>query len=156
MHSGFFIVLAIVIVLWIVMNRTSFGYKIQCVGKSFPAAEYAGINTNRMFLIVVSLSAGLAGMAGAIEVMGVYGFTFDQVTHGFGYLGTTTALLSNLRFLYLIPATFLVAFLLAAGESVKIIAGAPAETSHLLLSFVLLGTLLYLYLQDREKIKVRV
>ena len=156
MHSGVFIVIAIAIVLWIVINRTSFGYKIQCVGKSFRAAKYAGINTNRMFLIVVSLSAGLAGLAGAIEVTGVYGFAFDQVTHGFGYIGTTTALLSNLRLLYLLPASFLVAFLLAAGESVKIIAGAPAETSHLLLSFVLLGTLIYLYLQEREKTKVKV
>jgi len=148
-HSGFILVIFVVLLLYTVMSRTSFGYKVRCIGKSYKAARYAGISTDKMLILVVGISAGLAGLAGAIEVTGVHGFTFDQITRGFGYQGTITALLSNLNFLIVIPASFLVSLLLAAGESVKIIAGAPEETSHLLLSFVLLGMLAYFYIRER-------
>ena len=54
--------------MWVFLNRTRKGYEIRLIGDNPRAAKYAGINIGRMIILVMLISGGLAGLAGAAEI----------------------------------------------------------------------------------------
>lgn len=71
MHWGFIIMIAIVIYIVILMNRTSFGYKLKVTGMNKDFAKASGINTVKTILCAQFVGGVLAGMGGAIEMIGI-------------------------------------------------------------------------------------
>nr|MCR5101481.1 ABC transporter permease [Butyrivibrio sp.] len=67
------IVLAILaaIIMWFIMEKTTLGFKLRAVGFSKTSAEYAGISSNKVFMISMSISGILAGLGGAVQVLGM-------------------------------------------------------------------------------------
>ena len=55
---------------WFIINRTTLGYELRSVGLNASAAEYGGINVKRSMVTSMGIAGGLAGAAGAIQVMG--------------------------------------------------------------------------------------
>ncbi|HMB74864.1 MAG TPA: ABC transporter permease, partial [Kiloniellaceae bacterium] len=70
---GILIALAAVLLVHVMMERTSLGMKLQIVGANPRAARHAGLNLQRLTVVAFALSAGLAGLAGALDVLGVHG-----------------------------------------------------------------------------------
>lgn len=64
------IIIAVLIV-WILMTKTTLGRKIQLVGDNSVAGKLTGINTDLIILIVYSISSAFAGLAGFFEVVRV-------------------------------------------------------------------------------------
>src|SRR5439155_1266729 len=85
LHVGVLIALAAVAVGHVALWRTPFGFRLRILGASAPAAAYAGISPARALMSVMLLSGGLAGLAGAIEVLGVHYRLIDGFAHGFGF-----------------------------------------------------------------------
>src|SRR5690606_4187208 len=71
LHAGLFIGIAAAIVVFVLLWRTTLGYRIRAVGLSRDAARYAGISVARYLTVAMVLSGGLAGLAGSVEVTGV-------------------------------------------------------------------------------------
>lgn len=65
--------ISLVVLIWFVLSKTSFGYKIKMIGLSKTAAEYSGTNKNTLILIVMAISGGMAGFAGFIYYVGIGG-----------------------------------------------------------------------------------
>lgn len=84
-HAGIIVGLALAVVLHFVLSRSSLGYEIQAVGVSPTAARHNGINLAQTFLKVAIISGGLAGLAGAVEIMGLQHRLFDRFSPGYGY-----------------------------------------------------------------------
>jgi branched-chain amino acid transport system permease protein len=61
-----FIGLALILALWLFINRTRLGSAILAISQDREAAQYQGINTARVFTFVMALSAGLAAVAGIL------------------------------------------------------------------------------------------
>src|SRR5690606_18458909 len=69
------VVLGLVAILGVhlMMTRTSFGLKLRVVGTNARAAAHVGLRVPLLTIAVFAMSAGLAGLAGAVEILGVYG-----------------------------------------------------------------------------------
>ncbi|WP_026504574.1 ABC transporter permease [Butyrivibrio sp. NC3005] len=92
------IILAVVaaLAIWFIMNKTTLGFQLRSVGYSKTAAEYAGISSNKIFLISMSISGALAGLGGAVQTLGM-GERISQFAtqEQYGFQGITVALIGS-------------------------------------------------------------
>ncbi|KXA97309.1 hypothetical protein AKJ37_03250 [candidate division MSBL1 archaeon SCGC-AAA259I09] len=92
-HIGIIIgIILAFLVLEILVKRTHFGYKARIVGTSPEAAKFGGINANRIVVILMFLSGGIAGLGGAIEATGVWAYLNEGMTSNYGWLGIAIGL----------------------------------------------------------------
>lgn len=61
-----FFAILIAIILWIMLNKTTFGYELKACGYSKTAAKYAGINEKRNIILSMTIAGALAGLGGAL------------------------------------------------------------------------------------------
>ena len=91
---GFIIAIIATLLVWFIIEKTTLGFELKAVGSNKFAAEYAGINVNRSILTALAISGALAGLAGALQVMGmgkrISIFTSQE---GFGFAGIVVALI---------------------------------------------------------------
>jgi simple sugar transport system permease protein len=97
LHIGFFIAIAMLLVYWILLNRTTLGYEVKAVGFNAEAARYGGINVGRNFFLAMAISGAFAGLAGSIDILG-WEFNLDLTvvqTVQIGFIGIAVALLGR-------------------------------------------------------------
>jgi general nucleoside transport system permease protein len=70
LHIGLFIALSMLVVYWVVLNRTTLGYEVRAVGFNPEAARYGGIRVARNYFLAMAISGAFAGLAGAIAILG--------------------------------------------------------------------------------------
>ena len=70
-HLGFVIALVIVVLLYLVQEKSRWGFEVAVTGGNPRAAEYAGMSAARNVLLVMAISGGLAGLAGMVEVSAI-------------------------------------------------------------------------------------
>jgi general nucleoside transport system permease protein len=96
-HVGIFIALAMLLVFWVLLNRTRTGYEVKAVGFNPEAARTAGISVGKNYVLVMAVCGFFAGLAGTLDVLG-WQFriaTNDVQINTFGYLGIAVALLGR-------------------------------------------------------------
>ena len=116
LHAGALFALAMAVVVYILLWRTVLGYRIRAVGLNPDAARYAGIRVPVYQALALLLSGALAGLAGAVEVLGVSHRMMEGVSGGYGFSGIVAALFGKLHPLGLIPASFFFGGLLLFGS----------------------------------------
>ncbi|MCZ7542765.1 MAG: ABC transporter permease [Anaerolineae bacterium] len=85
LHIGVILaVLAAFVVYWLIW-RTPLGFEIRTVGLSHSAARYAGINVRRTVVLTMAFSGALAGLGGAVQVLGLKGFFTTGFNVGLGF-----------------------------------------------------------------------
>lgn len=97
-HAGLLVAVFAVVFLALALQKTVWGYETRAVGQGKEAAEAAGINTNRVRINAMLLSGALAGLAGAVVVLGAVPFRrfpADFYGVGYGFDGLAVALLAN-------------------------------------------------------------
>ncbi len=99
--------LAVYVFLW----KTGAGFKLRAVGHNRRAAESAGIASGRWMVLAMALAGGLAGLAGATEVMGKYHRFIEGFSPSFGFTGIAVAILGRSHPAGVILTAFLFAVL---------------------------------------------
>ena len=94
-NVGLFLALAAVIVVYWLLFKTTLGFEIRAVGANPRAARTAGINVARNFVIAMALSGGLAGIAGAHDILGVIHYMPNAFFSGYGFDSIALALLGK-------------------------------------------------------------
>jgi ABC-type uncharacterized transport system permease subunit len=97
LHIGIFVAVAAAALFWVLLNRSVTGYEVRAVGFNPDAAEYAGISAGRNYVKVMLICGLLAGLAGALDVLG-WQFrvaTNDIQVSQVGYYGIAVALLGR-------------------------------------------------------------
>jgi ABC-type uncharacterized transport system permease subunit len=97
LHIGIFVALVAAALFWVLLNRSVTGYEVRAVGFNPDAAEYAGISAGRNYVKVMLICGLLAGLAGALDVLG-WQFriaTNDIQVSQVGYYGIAVALLGR-------------------------------------------------------------
>ncbi len=127
-NIGFFIALAMAGVVYFILWRTTLGYECRAVGLNQEAARYAGINVERNLVISMMIGGALAGMGGAVQVLGVqhrfydlFGFT------GYGFDGIAVAMLGNNHPLGVIAGASLFGILARGSQNMQSVAQVPQE-----------------------------
>jgi len=104
LHAGFILALIMVAVIWWLLNKTTTGFEIRTVGANPDAAKYAGMSITRNFVLAMALSGGLAGLAGASEVLGLEHNLKAAFSAGYGFDSIAIALLAKSNPIGIIPA----------------------------------------------------
>ena len=104
LHAGFLLALVAAGVVWWLLNKTTTGFEIRTVGANPDAAQYAGMSITRNFILAMSLSGGLAGLAGTATVLGLEHNLKAAFTAGYGFDSIAVALLARSNPIGVIPA----------------------------------------------------
>ncbi len=123
-HAGILLGVVVAVLVYILLWRTTIGYRIRAVGLNPRSALYAGISVGRYQLLAFLLSGGLAGLGGGVEVFGVTHRLFtDGSAVGFtssaGFNGIVAALFGGLHPIGTIPASVLFGALLVGANSLQ-------------------------------------
>ena len=95
-NIGFILAVAAAIAMWIIIEKTTLGFRLKAVGFNRNAAEYAGINADASILTALSISGALAGIGGAVQILGMGGRLSQLAAQeGFGFEGVTVALVGS-------------------------------------------------------------
>ena len=124
LHAGVILAVAAAILVWLILWRTSLGFRIRVVGLNVSAARRSGIRVERHILTALLLSGALAGLAGAVQVLGVHHLMYTDgtgtgFTGGAGFNGIVVALFGQLHPLGAIPASILFGALLVGSNAMQ-------------------------------------
>lgn len=138
LHAGFLVALVVAAFVWWLMRSSTWGFDVQVIGDSAPAARYAGMDVARRIVSVMLVSGGIAGLAGALQITGTtYALQPNGLAIGLGYTGIVVAAVARLDPLAIVPVAILIAGLTNAGSSLQIIQ-VPNEVVVLLQGLALL------------------
>lgn len=131
LHSGALIAVVLAVLVYILLWRTTLGYRIRAVGQSPFASRYAGVKVQRYMVLALLLSGAFAGLAGAVQVFGVnYRMITDGSSSGFtgsaGFNGIVAALFGQLHPLWSIPASILFGALLVGANKMQRVVQVPS------------------------------
>jgi general nucleoside transport system permease protein len=109
LHIGLILALLASVVVWWLLWKTTLGFEFRTVGANSNAARYAGMNITRNIVLAMAISGALAGIAGAIEVLGVSDCHCQQVFYvsGYGFDAIAIALLAKNDPFGIVAASFL-------------------------------------------------
>ena len=96
-HFGLVLALIVMLVYFLVLNRSRWGYEIRVVGESARAAEYAGIKVRHNIIAVLMLSGAIAGLAGMSELSGLTHRLEPSISGNYGYTAIIIAWLARLN-----------------------------------------------------------
>jgi simple sugar transport system permease protein len=139
LNSGIFVALAAAVFLYLYLWRHRSGYEGRMAGDAFAFTRFAGIRGRRAILIGMLLSGGSAGLAGAIEVLGVHYRFVSVFSGGGGFDGIAVALLGGAHPLGVPLAALLLAGLrLGATNGLQLKAQIPRELGGAMLAMMIL------------------
>ncbi len=127
LHLGVFVALLVAPVTSWLIWRTVPGFAMRALGLSVEAATYGGVRVRRAIVLTMLLSGAIAGMAGAIQVLGVNYRMSSSFSPGFGFTGIAVALLGNLSATGVILAAALFGSLQTGGQVMQRTAGIPSS-----------------------------
>jgi simple sugar transport system permease protein len=139
-HAGLFITLAVVLAAAFVIDRTVAGYELRMTGLNPSFARYSGVRLRRLGYAVMAASGALAGLVGAIEVLGVnYRYIDDALTSPqFAWVGLMAALLSGSSPLGVLVAGLFFSAIVTGGAGMERQTDVPRELSRMLQAIIIL------------------
>ena len=136
-HIGFFIALIFGWITWWYLFRTKWGFTLRTVGTNPNAARYAGMNIVRATVTAMFLSGGLAGLAGANEILGVNHRLVASFTAGIGFDSIALALLGKNHPVGVVLAAILFGTLRNGATQMQLDAGIPIDIIAIVQALVL-------------------
>jgi len=132
------------ILAWLVY-RSRFGYEVRVIGENPHAAKYSGINFFRTSLVLMAISGGMAGIAGAGELMSIHHYLSypETLSAGYGFTAIIVAWLARLNPAYTIVSALFFAGVIVGGDAIQVSMGMPAATvdvfNGMILVFLIMG-----------------
>ena len=135
---GILVALIMTVIVWLVIEKTTLGYRLKAVGANKFAAEYGGINVNRSILTALAISGALAGLGGALHVMGMGGrISIFSSQEGFGFAGIVAALIGCSNPFGVFFAGLFYGALTYGGSKLNLV-GAPTQLINVIVGTVVL------------------
>ncbi len=122
---------------WWLLFRSTVGFAIRTVGLSPSAAQFAGISLGPTIVLTMLLSGGLAGLAGAIEVLGVNYYHTPAFSVGYGFDSIAVALLGRSHPLGVVPSALLFGALRAGATRMQFVSQIPIDVISIVQGIIL-------------------
>jgi len=153
LHVGLLLAVFLALAVYWIQTRTRFGLQARATGLNPAAASFAGVSLGQTLFKVACLSGALAGLAGAIEVMGVKGYVTTDLSPGFGYAGIMVAMLAALHPVGVIAAAVFAATLFVGADGMSRAVGIPSYIADVTVALSLLCMLVALFFM-RYRVKL--
>jgi simple sugar transport system permease protein len=138
LHLGLLLAIGLCVLVWFVLDRTTFGFEIRTVGANPNAAQYAGMSVRTTIVAVLAVSGAIAGIAGAAEVSGTSGFLTPGSFAGVGFDSIGIALLARANPFGVIPAGILWGSLLVGAPLMQLQAGLSLDLVRIVQALIIL------------------
>jgi ABC-type uncharacterized transport system permease subunit len=144
LHLGFVVALLCVMAFYLILWRTGIGYQIRVVGLNPRAARHAGLNVSMSMVLAMFMSGGLAGLAGAGEILGVLKRLYAGFSPGYGFDGIAVALIGRNTPVGVLAAALLLGALRSGVNAMQMGVGVPIGVIY-----VIQGTLIIFVVSGR-------
>jgi simple sugar transport system permease protein len=151
LHIGFLIAVLAVIGGYLLLWRTTLGFRLRVLGAGPRAAIYAGIAGPICILGVMALAGTLAGLAGAIEVLGVHYRLIEGFSAGFGFNAVAVALIASLNPIAVLPAGLFFGCLEAGALAMQREVGVPSSLVFVIQGLTMVFVLCAMGLNSRGR-----
>ena len=138
LHAGIFVVLAMTFLLWFLQKRTVPGFEMRLSGINMKAAKYAGVNTQKAFLLAVVLSGALPGLGGALELQGNQYKLLDGLSANSGFDAIGIAVMGQHHPVGIIFSALLFAALRVGANTMQRGVGVPLPIVNILQGIIII------------------
>lgn len=137
-NYGIIFAIITVIVLNIIIKKTTLGFQLRAVGLNKDAAEFAGINVNKNIVKSMAIAGAISGLAGALNIMAISPNKINSVAmfENYGFNGLTVALMAGTSIPGVILTSLLYSFLNIGGNILQLTTGAPSELISVLIGII--------------------
>jgi ABC-type uncharacterized transport system permease subunit len=143
-NISLFLAIAVAIIAYFVLRKTTLGFELRAVGKSPRAAEFAGISVSKNIMLALAISGALAGLVAVNEVQGFQHRLVQGFSPSYGFTGIAVSLLARNHPLGILASAFLFGTLTNSTRELEFLSDKVSKE----LSFVLQGTLIALISAD--------
>jgi simple sugar transport system permease protein len=126
-HSGILLALLVVVLFWWFLERSKMGFEFRAFGMNADAAEYAGMRAKRLTVLGMVVAGGIAGLAGAVEILGRYGYATQSFAGTIGFDAIAIALLGRSTPLGTLLAALLFGALQSGGRTMQATTEVPID-----------------------------
>ena len=126
-HIGFIVAIVAVVVYWWFLKKSTTGFEFRAYGLNADAATYAGMHVKRLTVLAMMFAGGFAGLAGAAEVLGTYGYASANFAGNIGFDAIAIALLGQSSPLGTLVAAVLFGALQAGGRQMQTNSDVPID-----------------------------
>jgi ABC-type uncharacterized transport system permease subunit len=137
-HWGFVLALVAAVLVGWFLFRTTWGFELRTVGANPTAARYGGMSVAKTFVLAMFLSGCLAGLAGAVQGLGITHNIALGFQSGYGFDSIALALLGKSHPLGVTGASLLFGMLRAGSARMQSVAGVPTEIVQIVQSLVII------------------
>lgn len=138
-NIGILVAILLAFLMWYTLNKTTLGYELRAVGFNPHAAKYGGININKSIVTSMFIAGGLAGTAGALQVMGVsHRIAKLAAMEGYGFDGIAVSLIGNNTGAGSLFAGLLFGALKYGGSKIQDAIEAPTEVINIMVGIIIL------------------
>ncbi|MEN8905902.1 MAG: ABC transporter permease [Clostridiales bacterium] len=137
-NLGIFISILSIIVVWWLLDKTTFGYELKATGFNKDSAKYAGMKVNRNIILSMMISGGLAGLAGATYYLGFTNKIIIGSLPSQGYDGISVALIGANHPVGILVSSFLLAIIQSGSDQMDAIANVPNEFVSIIVAVIIL------------------
>jgi len=137
-HSGLIIALLMVFIVYLFLYRSRWGYEIRMTGLNKNFGKYTGMNTTKVILIASLLAGAIAGMGGAVEIIGMYDRFKWSSLPGLGFDGALIAMLAKNKPRNVIFAALFLAYIRIGADLMARMTDIPSEMVYILQAVIIL------------------
>ncbi|MCL1987549.1 MAG: ABC transporter permease [Firmicutes bacterium] len=121
LNASIFVAVFSALLMYVILERTTFGYELKACGLNKDAAKYAGINENRSIIFSMMISGALAGLGGGMHFLSAAGRTMSvaDVLANEGFMGISVSLLGLNHPIGIIFSGVLIAYLQRGGFNIQ-------------------------------------
>lgn len=148
-HVGILIALGLAVVVWFILQKTVFGYRIKATGVNPDTALYGGIPVGKIIIASFFLSGGLAGLAGMVQVTGVFSVLSDDISVNYGFLAILVAFIGRLHPFGAVLVAIFLGGLLAGSHYLQASIGLDVTVVHVLVAVIMLALVLEPFIEKR-------
>lgn len=149
MHSGFFIALGALAIIWFMQNRTVLGFDMRLSGANRKAALYAGVRQKRALIVVILISGAIGGLGGSLELVGNQYKLMGGLTAGYGFDGIGIAVMGQHHPVGIFLATLLFAVLRTGTASMQRGVGVLTPILYIMQGAVIITVITSKYFVDK-------
>ena len=143
-HLGIPLAFLVMLVIWFINKKTTFGYQSRAVGVNARAAKFGGINSTRVILWTALVSGGLAGLAGVGELCAIQRRLIMDISPGYGYSGIVIAMLGNLHPVGVMFSSLFFSVIIVGAQTMSRMTGVPTYIAEVIQGMALMVMLIFL------------
>lgn len=137
-HYGVLLALLAVLFTWWLLDKTTVGFEIKTVGQKPSAARYAGMRVGWTTVLAMGIAGSMAGMAGAVETLGLHHKFAPGFGGGVGFDGITVALWGQTHPVGIVVASFLLGVLSAGAPRMQFESGVSGDLIRIMQALILI------------------